>query len=338
MGDISTKIISIALATDTILKHPAEHINFFTARPPTPVISPSLSHESEKLVKMKNRKMKKQARKDVKNVKQVMVTEEVTGGYNIEKVLEELGVSESNKKSANRKSKTKADQKRSGKLSIIGKKDKCSGDKLEHIAADDATGVGEKDNEELVEESQSDVNSQELISSTNWTVSPELATQAAMLNLQTSRSTEDMFTPVIKKHSKWKNKKAGISNLSKDNSDPTSSSSASFTTSSAMATSSDQNALYATSSYSSILSAKPANVVMLLNVQKLNENPRIVEEQTSEFKYKNQGLHENLNVTLDQNSKLEGEIQNRYKSNSELERKNQGLNEFLNCRRPKLKT
>merc|ERR1711971_271851 len=33
---------------------------------------------------------------------------------------------------------------------------------------------------------------------------------------------------------------------------------------------------------------------------------KIVEEQTSEFKYNNQGLNENL----DQNSKLEGKIQN----------------------------
>ena len=30
-GDISTKIISIALATDTILKHPAEHIFFYSS-------------------------------------------------------------------------------------------------------------------------------------------------------------------------------------------------------------------------------------------------------------------------------------------------------------------
>ena len=95
------------------------------------------------------------------------------------------------------------------------------------------------------------------------TISPELATQSAMLNRQTSRSTEDMFTPVIKKHSKWKNKKAGISNLSKDDSAHTysSSSSASSTTSSTVAPSSGQNnASYqaASNSHSSILSAKPA--------------------------------------------------------------------------------
>ena len=278
---------------------------------------------------MKNRKMKKEAQKDVKNVKQVTVTEEVTGEYNIEKILEELGVSESNKKSKNRKSKTKADQKRSGKLSNIGKKDMRSGDMLEQIAVDDTTGVAEEDNQELVEESQSNDNSQELISSTNSTVSSELATQAAMLNLQTSQSTEDMFTPVVKKHSKRQKKKAGILNLSKENLTPISSSSAIFTTSSEMATSSNQNALYATSSNSSILSAKPDNEVMLLNVQKLNENPTIVDEKNPEFEFKNQGLHEDLNVTMDQNSKLEGEIQNRNKSNSELECKNQDLNDFL---------
>ena len=40
---------------------------------------------------MKNRKMKKQAQKDVKNVKQVIVTEGVTDEYNIDNILEELG-------------------------------------------------------------------------------------------------------------------------------------------------------------------------------------------------------------------------------------------------------
>ena len=291
-----------------------------------PILSPPLSHASEKLIKMKNRKMKKQAQKDEKNVKQVIVTEGVTDEYNIENILEELGESETNKKSVNKKSnsKAKADRKRSGKLSNIGKKDECHGDKFEHIAADDTTA-----NEELVEENQSDINSQELISSTNQTVSPELATQVAMLNLQTSQSMEDMFTPVIKKHSKWKNKKAGISNLSKENLTPNSSSLASFTISSAMATSSNQNTLHATSSYPSVLSAKPANVAMLLNVQKPNENPRIIEEQTPEFKYKNQSVNANQKITVDQNSKLEGEIQNRNESNSKLKCKDQGLNEFL---------
>jgi hypothetical protein len=86
----------------------------------------------------------------------------------------------------------------------------------------------------------------------------------------------------------------------------TSSSLTSSTLSSAMAASSGQNTSYAASSYSSILSVKPANVEMLLNVEKFNENLKIVEEQTSEFKYNNQGLIENL----DQNSKLEGKIQN----------------------------
>ena len=55
------------------------------------VLSPPMPQESEKLVKMKNRKMKKQARKDVKNVKQVIVTEGVTDEYNIDNILEELG-------------------------------------------------------------------------------------------------------------------------------------------------------------------------------------------------------------------------------------------------------
>ena len=77
--------------------------------------------------------------------------------------------SESNKKSAtkNSNSKTKAERKRSGKLSSsIGKKDKCPGDKLEHSAADDTTEDEEEDDEELVEKSQPGVNnSQEHISS-----------------------------------------------------------------------------------------------------------------------------------------------------------------------------
>ena len=111
--------------------------NLMTLMPKTvPMLSPSLSHESEKLIKMKNRKMKKQAQKDVKNIRQVIVTKGVTGGYNIENILEELGESESSKKSVNKKSnsKGKGDQKRSGKLSNLGKKDKCPGDKFEHIA------------------------------------------------------------------------------------------------------------------------------------------------------------------------------------------------------------
>ena len=231
--------------------------------------------------------------------------------------------SESNKKSANKNSnsKTKAERKRSGKLSSsIGKKDKGPGDKLEHSAADDTTEDEEEDDEELVEKSQSDVNSPEHISSTNRTVLPELASQAAMLNQQTSGSTEDMFTPVISKHSKRRNKKAGISNLSKDDLAQTSSSLASSKTSSAIAASSGQNTSYAASSYSSIFSAKPANVEML-NVEKFKENLKIVDEQTSEFKYNNQGLNENL----DQNAKLEGKVQN-------LEGKIQKIEESRLCK------
>ena len=235
-----------------------------------PILSPSLSNESEKLIKMKNRKMKKQAQKDVKNVKQVIVTEGVTGGYNIENILEELGESETNKKSVNKKSnsKAKADRKRSRKLSNIGKKDKRPADKFEHISADDTTGGGEEDNEALVEESHSYVNSQELLSSTNWTVSPELSTQVAMLNLQTSQSTEDMFTPVINKLLDQNSKLEG-------------------------------------------------------EIQNRNES-------NSELKFKNQGLNDFLKSAEDQNSKLEKANQNVKESRlSELEGKNQGLNEFL---------
>ena len=68
---------------------------------------------------------------------------------------------------------------------------------------------------------------------------------------------------------------------------------------------------------------------MLMNVQKPNENPRIVEEQTLEFKYKKQDLNANQNITLDRNSKLEGKIQNGSESNSELKFKSQGFNDFL---------
>ena len=68
---------------------------------------------------------------------------------------------------------------------------------------------------------------------------------------------------------------------------------------------------------------------MLLNIQKPNENPRIIEEQTPEFKYKNQSVNANQNITLDQNSKLGGKIQNLNESNSELKCKNQGFDEYL---------
>ena len=71
------------------------------------------------------------------------------------------------------------------------------------------------------------------------------------LNRQASRSTEDMFTPVIKKHSKWKNKKIGIT--SKDDSGHTYSTSSS----SASSTASFMAVANASSHSSSILSAKP---------------------------------------------------------------------------------
>ena len=47
--------------------------------------------QSEKLVKMKNRKMKKQAKENDKKGKQVISTKEGAGEYNIENVLAELG-------------------------------------------------------------------------------------------------------------------------------------------------------------------------------------------------------------------------------------------------------
>merc|ERR1712012_1302171 len=68
---------------------------------------------------------------------------------------------------------------------------------------------------------------------------------AVSLNRQASRSTEDLFTPVIKEH-KWKVKK----NSTKDDSGHTYSSSASSTTSSS-AVASSMHASY------SALSAKP---------------------------------------------------------------------------------
>jgi len=255
-----------------------ERINFFTSKPQSPMNSPqvysasnmlpaersftlmpkatvlsTLPPESEKLVKMKNRKMKKQARKDEKNVKQVSVTEGGTDEYNIENILADLGETESSKKSNSSNSKSKkpkAERKRSGKLSSsIGKsKDSKEVDKEEDNIS--TTEDEEEDDEEIFDKSQSGVNGQDHISSTSQTNSSELAPQSAMLNRQTSRSTEDMFTPVVKKHSKWKNKKACM--LSKDDSGHTcsSSSSASSTTSSTAV----QSASYA--SHSSTLSAK----------------------------------------------------------------------------------
>ena len=62
----------------------------FTLMPKATILS-ATPQESEKLVKMKNRKKKKQARKDEKNVKQVIVTEGETDDYNIENILADLG-------------------------------------------------------------------------------------------------------------------------------------------------------------------------------------------------------------------------------------------------------
>ena len=91
-----------------------ERINFFTSKPQSPMNSPQVYSsnmlpadrsftlmpkatvlstappESEKLVKMKNRKLKKQA-KNEKNVKEVKVTEGRTDDYNIENILADLG-------------------------------------------------------------------------------------------------------------------------------------------------------------------------------------------------------------------------------------------------------
>ena len=100
--------------------HPDERINFFTSKPQSPMNLPANSpqvystsnmlpaersftlmpkatvlstapQESEKLVKMKNRKMKKQAKENDKKGKQVISTKEGAGEYNIENVLAELG-------------------------------------------------------------------------------------------------------------------------------------------------------------------------------------------------------------------------------------------------------
>merc|ERR1719483_683716 len=59
----------------------------------------------------------------------------------------------------------------------------------------------------------------------------------------------------------------------------------------------------------------------MLNVEKFQENLKIVEEQTSEFNYSNRGLNENL----DQNAKFEGKIQN-------LEGKIQKIEESRLCK------
>jgi len=268
---------------NTVSSHPAEHINFFTARPPNSVYSTSTSasaasgvaaggerqaypntmimpkavlssppQESEKLTKMKNRQFRKQVRQKMKNVKQGYVTEGVTDEYNIENILEELGENESSKKSSNSKTKKpKAERKRSGKLSVSGsgKKDLKETDDKE-LEANTSTTEDEDDDDEEIDKAQSPVIlDQDQISSTNQMPPPQAT---AMLNRQASRSTEDMFTPVVKKHSKWKNKKACM--LSKDDSTVntySSSSSASSTTSSSAV-----QAPYA-STHSSTLSAKP---------------------------------------------------------------------------------
>ena len=47
--------------------------------------------QSEKLVKMRNRKMKKQAKENDRNGKQVVIIQKRTDEYNIENILAELG-------------------------------------------------------------------------------------------------------------------------------------------------------------------------------------------------------------------------------------------------------
>jgi len=174
--------------------HPDERINFFTSKPQSPMNSPQVysasnmlpaersftlmpkatvlsaaPQESEKLVKMKNRKMKKQARKDVKNVKQVIVTEGVTDEYNIENILADLGETESSKKSNNnsKSKKPKAERKRSGKLSSSIGKNKDSKEDKEEDPEVSTTEDEEEDDEEILDKSQPGVNGQDHISSTS---------------------------------------------------------------------------------------------------------------------------------------------------------------------------
>ena len=143
--------------------------------------------------------------------------------------------------SASKSKKAKAERKRSVKsLATSGSGKKEKSEEKEVISA--STTDDEDDDEDASKgfPPASDPNVQAVQEAAMSNLSG-----SGLLNRQASRSTEDMFTPVTKKHTKWKAKKLN----SKDDSNHTysSSSSASSTTSSlAVATHS-----------SSTLSAKP---------------------------------------------------------------------------------
>ena len=81
-----------------------------------PLLSDCNCGESEKFVKMKNSKMNKQAKKDMKNIKTVLVTKEGEDEYTIENILAELGETKSSKKSNTRAMKRKPGPKRKPKI------------------------------------------------------------------------------------------------------------------------------------------------------------------------------------------------------------------------------
>lgn len=187
--------------------------------------------ESEKLTKMRQRKQVKTNRKEKKNVKAVTTTQGDLEEYNIDNVLQELGESEeTNKKGVKGPKKAKAERKRSNK-------NKKSSD----VKNDDksVSPSSSEDEDEEDEEEEEDEHDEELIE----------PSAAVSLNRQASRSTEDLFTPVIKKH-KWKVKK----NSTKDDSGHTYSSSSSSSASSTTSSSAVASSMH--TSYSA-LSAKP---------------------------------------------------------------------------------
>ena len=148
----------------------------------------------------------------------------------LKKCLELFQSEETNKKGVKGPKKAKAERKRSNK-------NKKSSD----VKNDDksVSPSSSEDEDEEDEEEEEDEHDEELIE----------PSAAVSLNRQASRSTEDLFTPVIKKH-KWKVKK----NSTKDDSGHTYSSSSSSSASSTTSSSAVASSMH--TSYSA-LSAKP---------------------------------------------------------------------------------
>jgi hypothetical protein len=191
---------------------------------------------------MKKKKEAKIRRIKDKNVKAVITTN-ANEDYDLDNVLESLG----EKKNGQEKIKKKISE-ISGVVKKRDKKqraEKTSSSKNDFEAASTEASEDEEDDEEI----DMKFKNIELISSASAEISISKNSSLLEFKRQASRSTEDLFTPVIAKKQKWKNKnfKANLE-LSKDDSGHTyssgtnASSSASSTASTAVSSTSSNNA------------------------------------------------------------------------------------------------